>query len=313
MLSAGSTLLKLVPDLSDGLQGRLTDAHSPPGADLFACIQDAVLSERRLFLRIEAHSDLVLRGHAVRAEAGTFLLNLGFGIAVHRAIAAADLTDADFAPTDLVMEFLFLHEANRSVLLELARFNSQLAKARKIALSQAHSDPLTGLMNRRGLDLVLSGLLQPGDRRTAASRAQPFALLHVDLDHFKEVNDTLGHKAGDDLLRHVGNLLRLAIREADTAARIGGDEFVLIIRSLICPDQLTHLAKRIITSIQSVSPPQLSDAPVSASVGVVIWQPGCEYCPDALFALADDALYRSKRGGRGRVTIRHSPASADRR
>lgn len=311
VLSVGSTLLKLVPELTEGLQGRLTDAHSPADADLFERIQAAVQTGRRLFLRIEAHPDLVLRGHAVRAEAGTVLLNLGFGIAVQRAIAAADLTASDFAPTELVMEFLFLHEANRGVLRELERFTSQLADARRIALSQAHSDSLTGLMNRRGLDLILSGLMRRADKLPTSSRVQPFALVHVDLDHFKEVNDTLGHKAGDDLLRDVGSLLRLAIREADTAARIGGDEFVLLIRGMTCPDQLSQLAGRIIASIQSISPPQLPDLLVSASVGVVIWQPGSNRCPDALFALGDEALYQSKRAGRGRVTIRHSPVLAD--
>lgn len=307
VLSVGSTLLKLVPDLAEGLPGRLSDARSDPGCCVLQRIGAAAADGVRLFLRVASRPDLVLRGHAVPVGNGTLLLNLGFGIAVHRAISAADLIDSDFPPTDLAMEFLFLHEANRAVLSELARFNAQLAKARRVALTQAHSDALTGLTNRRGLELALSALLRPAQEERFAPMAQDFSIVHLDLDHFKEVNDTLGHQAGDDLLRDVGGVLRHATRTADTAARLGGDEFVLILRGVTCPDLLTQLCDRLIASICAIGASGAPGLSVSASMGVVIWRQGSNPDPDALLSLADQALYRSKRAGRGRMTIAHSP------
>lgn len=305
--SAGATLLKLVPDLRRGVPGCLSDARGDPGADVLARIRDAAGDETRLFLRVDARPELVLRGHAVPADNESVLLNLGFGIDVHRAIVAADLIASDFPPTDLVMEFLFLHEANRAVLAELARFNRQLASARRVALTQAHSDVLTGLSNRRGLELALSALLRPAQDDRFAPAAQDFSLVHLDLDHFKQVNDTHGHKAGDDLLRHVGRELRHVIRKADTAARPGGDEFVLVLRSITCPDLLSQLCDRLIASIRAIGASVAPDLSVSASMGVVIWKQGCTADANTLLALADDALYRSKRAGRGGITLTHCP------
>lgn len=300
VLSAGSTILKLIPDLRDGLSGRLTVAHAAD-EDVLGVLREGMQGGARLFLRPAAHPDLVLRGHAVRAGDDTILLNLGFGIALHNAIRSAGLIDADFAPTDLAIEFLFLHEANRYVLAELARFNAELSTARRIALSQAHSDPLTGLANRRGLDLALTGLLRRA--REAASLARPFALVHLDLDHFKAVNDTLGHPAGDALLREIGEVLRLSIRRHDVAARLGGDEFVVLLRGLHLMEEVTTLADRIIASIREVNPLPATGLEISASLGVVIWRPGCDCDSEGLLALADEALYRSKRAGRDRATI----------
>ena len=301
VLSIGPTLAKLLPDMAQGLTGRLIPAREQPGCCLLSVIGQAVDQRTRLFLRLADAPDLVLRGHGVRAEDGSMLLNLGFGIGLHMAIQSAGLTDDDFAPSELAMELLFLHEANRGVLTELSRFNDQLARSREQALLQAQTDPLTGLNNRRGLEIALTLSLRTADLPDDAP--QPFALVHLDLDHFKQVNDQLGHQAGDDLLRAVGAVLRAHIRKADTAARIGGDEFVLILRGMTSRPALEALSGRIITSINALSPPELAGLTVSASLGVVIWTPGGSCHPDEVLAEADRALYMSKGAGRGRVTI----------
>lgn len=299
VLSAGQTLLKIVPGLSDGVQGRLIPLRAHEGRDVIETVRQASSEGRRLFLGLSHRPDIVLRGHAVKAEDGTILLNLGFGPSLRRAIAACDLTDADFPPTDLVMEFLFLHEANRGVLSELSRFSAHLETARRMALSQAHSDALTGLLNRRGLTLALAALLRPGQ----AEGPRPFALVQLDLDHFKPVNDRLGHQAGDALLIEIAIALRQTIRQADMAARLGGDEFVVILRDMTCREQLARMALRIIEAVEARSPEGIAPLKLGASLGIVTCQGACRLGAEAILAAADRALYRSKNAGRGCATI----------
>lgn len=299
VISAGETLLKIVPGLAEGVQGRLAPLRAHDGRDVIEAVHLAASEGRRLFLGLCHRPEIVLRGHAVGAEDGTILLNLGFGLSLRRAIAACDLTDADFPPTDLVMEFLFLHEANRGVLSELSRFSANLETARRMALSEAHSDALTGLLNRRGLTLALAALLRPGQ----ADGPRPFALVQLDLDHFKPVNDRLGHQAGDALLVEIATALRQTIRQADTAARLGGDEFVVILRDMTCREQLGRMAARIIEAVEARSPAGIAPLKVGASLGIVICQGAGDLEAEAILAAADRALYRSKDAGRGRATI----------
>ena len=306
VLSAGQTLLKIVPGLADGIRGRLAPLRAHDGRDVVEAAHMAASEGRRLFLGLVHDPGIVLRGHAVGALDGTILLNLGFGLSLRRAIAACDLTDADFPPTDLVMEFLFLHEANRGVLSELSRFSAHLETARRMALSEAHSDPLTGLLNRRGLTLALAALLRPGP----SEAPRPFALVQLDLDHFKPVNDRLGHQAGDELLAEIASALRQTIRQADTAARLGGDEFVVILRDMTCRDQLERMASRIIEAIRARSPAGIAPLTVGASLGIVICDGSWGHDAETILSAADRALYRAKDAGRGCATIDDMPPAA---
>ncbi|WP_282602764.1 GGDEF domain-containing protein [Paracoccus sp. PARArs4] len=303
VLSVGPTLAKIAPQLAQGLD-LLLPARGDKTRPLLAICSDAVASGERLFLRIAGIDDLVLRGHAVELAGGAMLLNLGFGADLKAAIRRAGLTDDDFAPSELAMEFLFLQEANLGVLRELARFNSQLARSREAAIQQAQTDPLTGLGNRRGLELALQAALKRPHEVGMSPEECAFALVHLDLDHFKQVNDRLGHKAGDELLRHVGVVLRGIVRKVDIAARIGGDEFVLILRRMTNHGDIGRIADRLIGSIRALSPPELGELRVSASLGVVIWRPGDTEDMVDLLHQTDEALYASKREGRGRATIR---------
>jgi GGDEF domain-containing protein len=132
---------------------------------------------------------------------------------VNEAVRRYGLTVADFAATDLTIEMLYLVEAKSAVMEELRHLNLRLHGAKAAAEEQALSDTLTGLCNRRALDLGLGALVQQG---------QTFGLMHLDLDYFKQVNDTHGHAAGDAVLRQVALVLREETRASDLVARVGG-------------------------------------------------------------------------------------------
>jgi diguanylate cyclase (GGDEF)-like protein/PAS domain S-box-containing protein len=156
----------------------------------------------------------------------------------------------------------------------------------------AFYDALTGLPNRVLFD----------DRVTqtfvaARRHRQKFAILYVDLDHFKEVNDTYGHAAGDELLRVIAHRLLAAARESDTVARQGGDEFVVLQRFVRSPQDALRLARRINEALRQ--PVAINDAVVtiSASVGVAIY-PDDGNSTEQLVVRADAALYRAKDLGR---------------
>lgn len=303
VLDMGPTLRKLPGGDAGHVAGLLADSRPGADGDLAQTIRAAAGTGQRLFLRLIRSPRLTLRGHAVEVAEGALLLNLGFGISLVEAVRQAGLTDRDFAPSELAMELLFLHEANRGVLDELSRFNKKLAAAREAAEIRAHTDALTGLTNRRGLELALATAL----RQAREKKGPGFALVHLDLDHFKEVNDRLGHAAGDRLLCDVAGILREAIRSQDTAARIGGDEFVLILRDLDDIGALQRLARRIIARIGRRVRDHPGVAPVSASMGIVLSRGYPDQPAGRILHDADVALYRSKNGGRGRATILTEP------
>ncbi len=161
----------------------------------------------------------------------------------------------------------------------------------------AHTDSLTGLANRHTLREALAATLQQG---------RPAALLALDLDHFKSVNDTLGHTAGDQLLQTVAQRLRDATRPGDLVARLGGDEFSVLLRDPMAPPELDALARRLIDSLAQPVVVQGRHLQVGASVGVAI----CDGTPDSvddILVRADLALYDAKDGGRGRHAV-YTPA-----
>lgn len=159
---------------------------------------------------------------------------------------------------------------------------------------EIHTDPLTGTFNRRWLDAEL-------ERRVAQKNRKPFALMLLDVDHFKEVNDLYSHLAGDAVLRELGTLLRRFSRNDDQAARYGGEEFVMLVNQSE-PGTVAAIAERLRLNIAEHSWLHvLPDRGVTISVGVAIWRPG-ETQSD-LLARADEALYRAKHAGRNRVAM----------
>ena len=163
------------------------------------------------------------------------------------------------------------------------------------------TDPLTGCLNRRGFDQALTR--EVGRATRAGSE---FALLAVDLDHFKRVNDTYGHMAGDIVLRAVGSLLVKSGRAGDVVARVGGEEFAILLADT-GSSGATLFATRLCESISAFSfeiGDQVVPVTLTTSIGVAIGAPrGVPNFADLLWSRADDALYEAKRSGRNCVRV----------
>lgn len=162
---------------------------------------------------------------------------------------------------------------------------------------QAFFDTLTGLPNRR---MFRDRLEQ--EVKKCKRDAQQIAILFIDLDHFKEVNDTLGHNSGDELLVEAASRLQKCVRESDTVARMGGDEFTIILTEISDSDRLQPILQKLLRAMEDVF--QLGDEQVfvSASIGVTLYPlDGTDI--DELFKNADQALYVAKGGGRNRFSF----------
>ena len=173
-----------------------------------------------------------------------------------------------------------------------------LSEARELMTFQATHDALTGLPNRLESLALLHAALSRGQRK-----GELVAVLYLDLDGFKSVNDTLGHQAGDAVLRGVADRLRGEIRAGDTAGRLGGDEFVVVLESLTSDDLALDIGERIVGVLSH--PFRLTDgrtARVGASVGITFNLDG-SVDAEAVLHEADLALYRAKSQGRGQVVV----------
>ena len=157
----------------------------------------------------------------------------------------------------------------------------------------ARVDALTGLKNRRGLDEALDEEIQRAKRQNTG-----FGLIWLDIDHFKAINDELGHQAGDDILCRVALWLKAGVRPYDHPGRWGGDEFVVVL-SPCDEDTLCQIAARIRETIERDS--IRTGTPVTVSVGGYLCQPGDDV--DTILRQADQALYRVKQQGRNKVLI----------
>jgi diguanylate cyclase (GGDEF)-like protein len=179
-----------------------------------------------------------------------------------------------------------------------------LANLRNLAVAEirAATDGLTGLPNKRAVTDAMKRLFAQ-----ASTTASPLALLLIDLDHFKQINDQWGHPVGDQVLASIGTVLRSALRARDFAGRNGGEEFAVLLPDTGVPAAL-EIAERVRAAVAEISLPG-ADVSVTASLGVVGF-PDHASTLDRLERLADAALYIAKRGGRNRVELA-DPASAD--
>lgn len=162
----------------------------------------------------------------------------------------------------------------------------------------ASLDGLTGLANRRTFDQTLER-----ECRRARRTGQPLSLLMIDIDHFKLLNDHLGHQAGDDCLKRIASILGgELLRPGDFAARYGGEEFVVILP--ITPiDGAEVVAARLIAAVDGLAIPNPKSpfGSVTLSVGLASINENKDICPDDLVRIADQALYRAKNEGRNRI------------
>ncbi|HCS44670.1 MAG TPA: two-component system response regulator [Pseudomonas sp.] len=156
---------------------------------------------------------------------------------------------------------------------------------------QAVTDPLTGLLNRRGFYQTVENLLLRGERTDSV-----WVLLYLDLDGFKRVNDSLGHDAGDRVLRWVSEQLKACLRPFDILARMGGDEFTALL-DLEFPEQAAKIAEKLIERVSICQQIDGLDLALGASIGIATF-PDCGANLDGLLRASDIAMYEAKRAGR---------------
>ncbi|HET9768240.1 MAG TPA: MASE1 domain-containing protein [Thermoanaerobaculia bacterium] len=171
-------------------------------------------------------------------------------------------------------------------------------RAEEALQHQATHDPLTGCANRTLLfDHLTAAMARARRARARGNRAHLVALLCVDLDGFKPINDRLGHAAGDYVLREIALRLRGQVRETDTVARLGGDEFVLVLGEMSQAEEALRVAHSLLAAIREPLAWQGEELHVGGSVGVAFY-PQHGDAPEALLARADQAMYLAKREGR---------------
>lgn len=175
-------------------------------------------------------------------------------------------------------------QLKRALLTGLSSFTYKLTDLRR----ETATDPLTGLLNRRGTSAVLAQLQESG---------LPFAVVSIDIDHFKRINDTLGHDAGDEVIRQVAVLMQQHSRQQDALCRNGGEEFVMLLPDTT-PEEAVGVAERLRVAMANSPHPTVD--PITVSIGIAHFP---ETAVDVAEVLkeADNALYAAKRGGRNRT------------
>lgn len=246
---------------------------------LNATVQDLQGKEFLDFLQkphipIWADSELVAgykRGETLRLHDA--LLRTAPGQQVPVALSCAPLPSEQHAMVVTVLDMSVVHHLHQQ--LEF----------------QAVTDPLTGLLNRRGFYQTAENLLLRGDRSETA-----WVLLYLDLDGFKRVNDSLGHDAGDRVLRWVSEQLKACLRPFDILARMGGDEFTALL-DLEFPEQAAKIAEKLIERVSICQQVDGLDIALGVSIGIATY-PDCGSNLDGLMRASDIAMYEAKRAGR---------------
>ena len=187
---------------------------------------------------------------------------------------------------------LYIFSINRN--LDNALLESR--KAQKLIWTQANLDPLTELPNRRMFKERLPVLM-----KDAVRKEQPLALLYLDLDHFKEINDINGHAVGDLLLGIVADRLKNCVREEGVVARLGGDEFTVMMPTVQSPEVIEQVASSILRVLAQPYRIQNETLYISASIGITFYPNDAESA-DVLLQNADQAMYAAKAKGRNRFS-----------
>lgn len=208
---------------------------------------------------------------------------------------------------DIYVAWLSIARIGEGAAHYLAVFHdiTQRKEAEELLRYKAHHDALTDLPNRALFNDRLHSAYNQAKRYRRS-----FALLLVDLDHFKEVNDTLGHAAGDQLLVEAARRLVSCVRESDTVARLGGDEFAIILSEMSVESEAEHIAQR---AVRLLAEPYYLDAGtthVSGCIGIALYPQHGVDC-DQLLRNADIALYAAKEGGRDTYRIYAAAQRAD--
>ncbi|NJO53493.1 MAG: PleD family two-component system response regulator [Bacteroidales bacterium] len=303
--------------IETGLGGRVLvvdDRHSSAERIATALSQDQTVEtasdiQQVLFRAAEGNFDLVMVSLGLEGTDGLRLCGQLRSLDRTRHVPLLLLVEAEdnarlLRALDLGVNDYLVRPIDRQELL--ARVRTQVRKRRyanrlrdnvQHSMELAISDALTGLHNRRYLESHLGAVVEQ-----AAARGKPVSLLILDIDHFKSVNDTWGHDAGDDVLREFALRLRRSIRGIDLACRFGGEEFVVVMpeTDLAVAEAVAERIRRLIAAEPFAIHKGTRQLDVTISVGLATRQ-GPADMPDAILKRADEALYRAKRGGRNRV------------
>jgi len=196
-----------------------------------------------------------------------------------------------FASTLTLGMMLYVYESLR------AKAEASLQQAREELHHLAHTDALSGLPNRTAFYDQLPALLNQADRHH-----HRLAVLFIDLDNFKPINDTYGHEAGDELLQRVAEKLRQRLRGNDFIARFGGDEFVAILPAITAQHEIGLVADKIIKALSEPFHIQGHQCHIGVSIGVGLY-PDCASSVDTLVQLADHAMYTAKLSGKNTYAV----------
>ena len=262
------------------------------------------LGSAKLTIAIKSEAALPMRANFMVLPKGEqAIVDVSLGLSFAQAVSDFNLTMKDFSHCDQTVDLLYLLEANTVTSNLSQRLTQRLQAAHAAAEFQARTDVLTGLSNRRAIDLELHELLR--------DHTESFSVLQIDLDHFKAVNDEYGHAAGDAVLAAVGRILSRDLRRNDLPARIGGDEFLVVLRDSVEPGVVGRIANRLIKRIEQPIDYKGQACKISASIGVATTAQYVER-PDLtqLMQDVDSALYKAKRAGRGRYAVHTHIVSA---
>jgi len=185
----------------------------------------------------------------------------------------------------------------------ISRDISERKRAEESLERQASHDPLTKLPNRMLFMNRFESLFRRANRSPGR---RTFALLYIDVDHFKAVNDSLGHQAGDELLVAVARRLEHCVRPGDTLARLGGDEFTVLLEGIWAEADATAVATRVAEELAVPIPVHGQEVSTSVSVGIALAIAGYDR-PEDMLSAADAAMYRAKAAGRARYEIAGRP------
>jgi diguanylate cyclase (GGDEF)-like protein/PAS domain S-box-containing protein len=233
-------------------------------------------------------------GSPFPADTHPDIVSLRSGKPMRNVIMGLKKSDGSVTWVSINTELLFDEQGN--VNMVVSNFSDITAKkeSAEVIWNQANFDPLTGLPNRR---LFQDHLKQ--EMRNSRRAGLPLALMFLDLDHFKDVNDTLGHETGDLLLKQAAQRLVSCVRERDTVARLGGDEFTIILGELHNLDHVPFVAQNILQKMAEPFQLGIESAYISTSIGITLY-PDDARDMDALLRNADQAMYAAKSQGRNR-------------
>ena len=202
-------------------------------------------------------------------------------------------------------DYLVKGEFDRRTLHRSVRHTMERHRAEQRLSTLAHCDQLTGLANRTSFRGRLEHAIARGSRR-----GETFAIMFLDLDRFKSVNDTLGHEAGDSLLQEVARRLRGTLRATDMVARLGGDEFAVVVDAPSGENEARLAAERILVALEKPILVGDEGLVVTSSIGIAVF-PGAGRSADELLKAADSAMYLAKERGRNNWQLAAPRGAAD--